>query len=342
MPEVDTGKHSTSPQARAGAGLFGVIKKIFTIREINILIILLALAAFVQSQNSHFLTDYNIRIVLKDFSIFGLIAIGETLVILTAGIDLSPGSMVALTGFVAALATVHGIPMPIAIGLSLLLAVAVGLMHGLFVTKLGVAPFIITLGTFTIARAAAALPTHGTPITGLPDQFRTIASAHIGPIPLPAIILLVFAAAAVLVTQYSVLGRDIYAVGGNIEAARLAGVNVDRRRIFCYVVSTLMAGVAGVIVASKIWLGDPGVGQNYELTAISAVVIGGTSLMGGEGTIFGSLLGAAIMSVLANAFTFLNVDAYWQPVLIGAIVVVAVTIDSLRRRRKPAMKRIVG
>lgn len=337
MPEVET--KSIPKPSKENSNL---IKRIFGIREINILIILVALAAFVQSQNNHFLSEYNIRVVLKDFSIFGLIAIGETLVILTGGIDLSPGAMVALTGFVAALATVSGIPMILAIALALLLAVAVGLMHGLFVTKLGVAPFIITLGTFIIARAAACLPTHGTPVTGLPDQFRFISSAYVGPIPLPAMILVVFAASAVLVTQYTVLGRDIYAAGGNIEAARLAGVNVDRRRIFCYIVSTLMAGIAGVIVASKTWLGDPGVGQNYELTAISAVVIGGTSLMGGEGTIFGSLLGAAIMSVLANAFTFLNVDAYWQPVFIGAIVVVAVTIDSLRRRRKMSMKRIVS
>ncbi|MDO8684528.1 MAG: ABC transporter permease [Armatimonadota bacterium] len=320
-----------------------LVRKAITIREINILLVLVALVAFIHWQKAEFLDSYNIRTVLKDFSIYALLAIGETLVILVGGIDLSPGAMVALTGFLTAHAMANkGLPMEASIGLVLLLALAIGYIHGLFVTKLGVAPFIITLGTFIIARAAASIPTHGTPVSNLPDSFSNIAGAYIGPIPVPAIILLFFAIIAVLITQYTALGRDLYAIGGNIEASRLAGINVDRRRIFCYMASTFLAGVAGIIVASRISLGDPGVGSNYELTAISAVVIGGTSLMGGEGTIFGTLLGGAIMSVLANGFVLLEVDPYWQPICIGAVVVIAVTLDSVRRRRKAASRRIVS
>ena len=329
MNEGTNGK--SSPLAAAARRVFGI-------REINILLVLVALSAAIYSQKAAFLSDYNVRIVLKDFSVFALLAIGETLVILTGGIDLSPGAVVALTGFVAAYGMDKGLSMPAAIGLALLLALAIGYTHGLFVTKLGVAPFIITLGTFIIARAAAALPTHGTPISNLPDGFASIAGAYVGPIPLPAIIMGIFAVAAILITQCTVLGRDIYAIGGNIEAARLAGVNVDRRRTFCYMASALLAGVAGIVVASRCMLGDPGVGTNYELTAISAVVIGGASLMGGEGTIFGTLLGGAIMSVLTNGFILLRVDAYWQPVCIGAVVVIAVTLDSVRRKRKRSLR----
>lgn len=332
-----------SPKRQCGgiSDPIGILKKLFAIKEINILIVLIALSAYIYWQKSNFLSSYNIRILLKDFSIYALLAIGETLVIITGGIDLSPGAMVALTGFTTAYGVSHGLPIPVAIALALMLAAAVGYVHGLFVTKLGVAPFIITLGTFIIARAAASLPTRGTPISITSDRFQGIAGDYLGPVPLPAVILLGFAIIAILITQYTVLGRDIYAVGGNAEAARLAGINVDRRKIFCYMASTFLAGVAGVIVASKTMLGDPGVGSNYELTAISAVVIGGTSLMGGEGTIFGTLLGGAIMSVLTNGFIHLQIDAYWQPICIGAVVVIAVTIDSLRRRRRARLARII-
>lgn len=325
------------------------MKRLFAIREINIFFVVVVLCAYIYHQNPLFAKPYNIRTVLEYFSIYALLAIGETLVILTAGIDLSVGSIVGLVGFMAAYwmteglpGMSHGLPMGWAIVVALLLALAIGRVHGFFVTRLGVAPFIITLGTLIIARGAAALPKRGEHITNLPDAFSAIAWSHLGPIPVPAIILFVFATVAVLVTHYTKLGREIYAIGGNIEAARLAGINVDRRRTFCYMASSFLAGVAGVLVASKLSAGDPTVGGGYELPAIAAVVIGGTSLMGGEGTILGTLLGGALMAVLANGLIILDVNTYWHEICMGSVVVLAVTLDSLRRRRKkPSRKGIV-
>jgi ribose transport system permease protein len=185
-----------------------------------------------------------------------------------------------------------------------------------------------------IARGVASLITHGARVSGLPDSFGALANDSIGPFPIPAIILLIFSVAAILVMQRTVIGRNIYAIGGNIEAARLGGVNVDRVRILCYVACTLLAGIAGVIVASMNTSGDPSVGGGYELVAIAAVVIGGTSLMGGEGTILGALLGTALMVVMVSGLDFLQVDAFWQDICRGSVVVIAVTLDGLRRRRK--------
>ncbi|MDO8586118.1 MAG: ABC transporter permease [Armatimonadota bacterium] len=329
---------------RGSPGLAGLAGRMFAIREINILLVVVALSAYIYHRNNDFGSPYNVRTVLEYFSVYALLAIGETLVILTAGIDLSVGSLVGLTGFLAAYwmarglpGMSHGAPMGVAIGAALLLALAIGYVHGFFVTKLGVAPFIITLGTLIIARGAASLPTRGEHISNLPDAFSSIAWSHLGPIPVPAIILFCFAVAAVLITQYTSLGREIYAIGGNMEAARLAGINVDRRRMFCYMSSAFLAGVAGVLVASKLSSGDPTVAAGYELPAIAAVVIGGTSLMGGEGTILGTLLGGALMSILANGLILLDVNTYWHEICMGGVVVIAVTLDSLRRKkRRPA------
>jgi ribose transport system permease protein len=319
---------------RRPVGTAETLRSIFAIREIGIFIALVALSAYIYSQNSSFLGAYNIRTILTNLSYFGLLAIGETLVILVGGIDLSVGSIVALAGFLTALGVKSGMPMGEAIFLTLILSALIGYIHGLFVTKLGVAPFIITLGTMIIARGVTSLITHGARVSGLPDSFGRLANDCIGPIPIPAIILFFFSVAAILLMQRTVLGRNIYSVGGNIEATRLAGVNVDRIRIFCYMACTLLAGLAGVIVASMNTSGDPAVGGGYELVAIAAVVIGGTSLMGGEGTMLGALLGTALMAVMASGLDFLRVDSFWQDICRGSVVVIAVTLDGLRRRRK--------
>ena len=338
MLQTDSHKSPEGKPRRKSAALSRAARKVFGIREINILIVLLALSSFIYSQKSGFLSDYNVRTVLEYFSIYALLAIGETLVILTAGKDLSVGSLVGLIGFLAAYWMAQGLPMELAIGAALLLSLAIGYIHGFFVTKLGVAPFIITLGTLIIARGAAALPTYGKHVSNLPDAFSSIAWSHVGPIPVPAVVMLCFAVAAVLITNYTTLGRNIYAIGGNIEAARLAGVNVDRCRTFCYMASSFLAGIAGILVASKLSAGDPTVGGGYELPAIAAVVIGGASLMGGEGTIIGTLLGGALMSILANGLILLQVNTYWHEICMGGVVVIAVTLDSLRRRKRRYVK----
>jgi len=203
------------------------------------------------------------------------------------------------------------------------------------VTKLRVPPFVITLGTLGIARGVAAVLTKGVRVP-VPDSFTAFGNVSIGDIvPLPAIVTFIIAAAAFALLNYTALGRSIFAVGGSIEAVRLSGVNVDRTRTFCYMTATTLAGLAGIFVTSIQGAGDPTVGVGYELIAIAAVVIGGTSLMGGQGTLMGSLIGAAIMVALPNGLVVsIGMSPYYQPIVIGAAVVLAVTIDSVRRAKR--------
>jgi ribose transport system permease protein len=220
----------------------------------------------------------------------------------------------------------------IILGFSLL----IGLWHGFFVTKLGVPPFIITLGTWLMAQGSAAWITKGYPILVPTDSPFLIFQKDIPGIKLPYsfIVLVVVAVIVHFILSYTVLGRHIYATGGNIEAARVSGVNVDRVRLFCYAGSGLMSGITGVLLASRLGQGTPTVGSTYELWAICATVIGGTSLFGGEGTVLGAILGTAIIAVMGNGMTLLNMSSYIQTVILGIVLVVAVTTDSWQRRKK--------
>ncbi|HOJ92932.1 MAG TPA: ABC transporter permease [Dictyoglomaceae bacterium] len=313
----------------------GVTKKRFrTFKEINILIALIVLCTIIAIINPRFLTPFNLQVVARQIAIYGLLAIGETLVIITGGIDLSVGSLVALTGVIVALLMKSGINMYVSILLVLILSSLIGLWHGTFVTKLKVPPFIITLGTLTAARGLASVITKGWPILGLPEKFFIIGQGEILGIPISLIILLVFAFITFFITKYTVLGRQIYAIGGNIEAARLSGIDVDKRTIFCYISSSFLAGVTGIIIASRLSQGQAGVGSGYELNAIAASVIGGTSLSGGEGSILGALIGAAIMSTIDDGLILLEVSSYWHDVVMGLVIVAAVTLDILRKRQK--------
>lgn len=308
-------------------------KGLVSIREANILLALICLCAAVSFYApDKFLTAFNIGSVLRQVAFFGLLSIGETLVIITGGIDLSPGSVIAFIGVTVALFIKQGIGVPIAVLLALALSSFIGLWHGVFVTKLRVPPFIITLGTLSIARGGAAALTKGWPVSGLPDSFNFLGKASFSFLPLPFIILLLVFILFHILMNYTVFGRHIYAIGGNIEAARLSGINVDKGRIICYMISAFLAGLSGILVAANMGQGHPGVGSAYELQAIAGAVIGGTSLMGGEGTVFGTLLGTFIISVLYNALILLQVSPYWHDIVVGSVVVIAVTVDVLRRR----------
>lgn len=317
--------------------------------EYGIFLALLVMVAIVVALNPKaFFQSYSLNLWLFSLSLYGILAIGEMLVVLTGGIDLSPGSLIALTGVLSAL-TVKALvaagmgPAP-AVALSVAGTLAagalIGLGHAFYINRLGVPPFIITLGTLIIARGVAELITRGSTISGLPEEFNAIGangSAHVPGLPfLPVagVIFAVMAVAAHVLAQRTWLGRQIYAVGGNAEAARLSGVNVEGVRAFCYAASAAAASLAGILYASSVTIGDPKAGLAYELTAIAAVVIGGTSLMGGVGTVPGTVLGAAIMSLLPLGLTYIRVEAWWQSISTGAVVVLAVTVDSLRRRRR--------
>lgn len=310
-----------------------ILKKIISIREANILLALIVLLIAISvAARGKFLTAFNIGSVLRQVAFFGLLSIGETLVIITGGIDLSPGSVIAFIGVVVALFLKSGVAVPLAILFALAISALIGLWHGVFVTKLRVPPFIITLGTLSIARGGASALTKGWPVSGLPDSFNVLGKASLAFLPLPFIILLVAFVLFHILMNYTVFGRRIYAIGGNIEAARLSGIDVDMGRILCYMISAFLAGLSGILIAAYMGQGHPGVGSAYELQAIAGAVIGGVSLMGGEGTIFGTFIGTFIISVLYNALILLQVNPYWHDIVIGSVVVIAVTLDVLRKR----------
>lgn len=316
--------------------------------EFGIFLALLALVAIVAALNPQaFFQSYSLNLWLFSLSLIGLVAIGQTLVILTGGIDLGSGSLIALSGVVCALLVNYlgggwtGVLGAYAI--TCCLGALIGLYHAFYITRLGVPPFIITLGTLIVARGVAELITRGRTISGMPLEFNLLGgsgSVHVPFLPfLPpaAVLFAIIAVAAALITSRTALGRRIYAVGGNPEAARLSGVNNARVIAFCYAASGFLGALAGVVYASNVTIGDPKAGFAYELTAIAAVVIGGASLMGGVGTVLGSVLGAAIMSLLPLGLTYLRFESWWQSIATGLVVVLAVTLDAYRRKRRMAL-----
>lgn len=311
------------------------IKNVFRFREAGILSALIGIWALTALFNPRFLSTYNLQILSRQIVVFGLIAMGETFVILTAGIDLSPGSVIALTSVLVALLLEHGFGIAGAIIFTLIVSAGIGVWHGVFVSKLNVPPFIITLGTFAMGRGLATVITKGWPIINLPESFSFLWHGMIlGVLPFPLLLLIIMAGLSIFIIRSTVLGRHIYAVGGNIEAARLSGINVDTTRIFAYVISGIMSGIVGILLASRLQQGNPNVGLTYEMYAIAAAVIGGASLFGGVGTIVGALIGAGILTAVWNSLILLKVSSYWHEVILGLIVVIAVTIDVLRKRTK--------
>ncbi len=312
-----------------------LIIRVFRIREAGILVALTILAAVTAILNPRFLSSLNLQILTRQVAIFGIIAIGETFVIVTKGIDLSPGSMVAMTCVLVAWFMTHGLGVIGAIILVIMVSAATGVWHGFCVGKLSIPPFIITLCTFLIARGLGGAMTRGWPIINLPSSFSYLWYGMILKIlPFPVLILAIVAGMSVFILRYTPLGRHIYAVGGSIEAARLTGIDVDKTRIIVYTVSAVLAGIVGILHAAWLNQGNVNVGQFYELYAIAAAVIGGTSLFGGVGTVLGTIIGAAILRTIWNSMVLLEVSAYWQNVVLGVVIVVAVTVDTLRKRGK--------
>jgi ribose transport system permease protein len=319
-----------------------VVAALQRFREGGVLVAFLLLCLFFWWQKREiFIKPANLAVIMRFVATFGLLAIGELLVIITGGIDLSVGSMTALTGVLAATLMIKGIAFipPIgtvpAILATLAFAGLVGLWHGFCVTQVDIPPFIITLGTWLMARGLAAFITRGYPVVfDGAHPFLVLGQGEILAIPNMFIILVVAALVVAFVLSSTTLGRHIYAIGGDIEAARVAGVHVNQVRLFCYTTSGVMGGLVGVLLASRLGQGTPTVGSAYELWAIAATVIGGTSLFGGEGSVLGVILGAAIMGVMINGMVLVNLSSYLQDVVLGIVLVIAVTYDTLRRRTR--------
>lgn len=275
-----------------------------------------------------FLTVYNLVTVVRQISINGILAIGVTYVLITGGVDLSLGSVVALTGVVAASCAhpdQYPLLVPIAIGIGT--GMLCGLANGAIITLGRVAPFIATLGMMIIARGLALVISSGRPVSDLSSSFKQIGGGDLGKVPIPILILFSVAVLSYVVLKHIRLGRYIYAVGGNEKAARASGLNVRGIKTVAYIICGGLAGLAGVVLASRVTTGQPNAGLAYELDAIAAAVIGGTSLSGGVGGVGGTVLGALLMGVINNGLDLLNVNLYYQQIVKGTIIIAAVWLD---------------
>ncbi|WP_297572298.1 ABC transporter permease [uncultured Deefgea sp.] len=305
-----------------------------TLQKLGPFLALLVLATGLAITSPDFLTVGNLLNVFRQVSINALIAFGMTLVILLGGIDLSVGSILALSSVLTALMLSHGIDPVVATSVGVLAGAGMGMLNGLVISKGKVAPFIATLGMMTILRGRSLGLSDGRPISGLhSDFFAMLGGGYVaGLIPVPVIIMLVMFAVFWFVLKKTVFGRHVYAVGGNEEAARLSGINTDRIKIWVYTLSGAMAATAGMILTSRLSSAQPTAGTGYELDAIAAVVLGGTSLTGGRGWIFGTLVGALLIGILNNGLNLLGVSSFYQQVIKGVVILLAVLLDRANKK----------
>ena len=314
----------TVPSPQSGSHTMKINKAL--LMRLAPLFSLVLLVLFFSFSSPFFFNTENIMTIALQTAVIGIMAIGVTFVIITAGIDLSLGSVVAFSGVAVGIAAGFGMPLPVCILAGVLAGGLCGYVNAFLVTKMTIPPFIATLGLMTDGRAIY--------FSDYP-QFKLLAQGRLFDVlPYPVFYLVIVALIAMWILKKTVMGRYIYAVGSNETAAHLSGIKVQRVKIFVYALCGLLTGVAGVILASRLNSGQPTVGVGYELEAIAAVVIGGTSLMGGVGTIGGTIIGAFIMSVLKNGLNLMGVSQFWQMVAMGVVVVAAVYLDTLRKRMR--------
>ncbi len=313
------------------------------------LIFLIVLMAGFAIGEPRFLSPFNLFNVMRQVSVYGLLAVGMTFVILTAGIDLSIGSLLAFAGLVAAAVDKGGISNRFSVGagqdalgygwpLAALAAVVAGVaggwLQGQAITRFKVPPFVVTLGGMSVFRGAALLFAGGGPISGFDPNYVWWGQGKIGPVPVPVIIFIALAILAHVVLRYTRYGRQVYAVGGNPEAARLSGLNVRRVTGSVYIIMGFFAGLGAFVLSARLNSSEAVAGIGYELTVIASVVIGGTSLFGGVGTIFGTVIGTVLIGVLLNGLVLMDISSYIQQIIIGVIIVLAVAFDTFAKSRK--------
>lgn len=324
--------------AAAPAPQSGLRDNRFAVRLESLLVLVILIVAL-SILSPYFLSVSNFLNILQATATIGVLGFGATFVIAAAGIDLSLGSVLALSGVVGALsATTFGLPWPVAILTCLAVGAACGLINGVLNAKAGIPAFIVTLGMLGVARGLGLVFTNGQPVYGMPDpivflgQGRVFLTETVG-IPIPVLIFLAVAAIAHFVLAYTRFGKYAQVIGDNEGAARAMGIRVERHRIALYVVSGLLAGLAGLLFLARVNSGDPTAGLNYELTAITAAILGGTNLFGGRASVLGTLIGALVMGVLQNGLNLLAVSSFYQQMAIGAVLVLAVWLDQVNRAR---------
>jgi ribose transport system permease protein len=278
-----------------------------------------------------FMTVTNVLNIIRQSSIYGIMAIGMTFVILTGGIDLSVGSMLAISGALAAGSVKAGLGLFLPIVIALAVGLGCGLLNGVFVTLGRITPFVVTLGMMSIARGLTLIYTKGYPISGFHDAFRFIGGGDIASIPFPIILFMITTVLAWAILTQTRLGRYTYAIGGNEETVKLSGINAGLYKTVVYMISGVTSAISALILTSRLNSAEPVAGQGYELDVIAAVVIGGTSLMGGRGSVWGTLIGALLIGAINNGMNLLGISPYFQLVVKGVIIIGAVLLDRLRQ-----------
>ncbi len=304
------------------------------VRELNVLTALLVVAALISFSTPYFLTTDNLMGVFRSFSMIAIMSIGMVMVIITGGIDLSVGSVMGLSSLVTALGFQSGLPSIVCILGGLVTGLLFGLFNGLLITVVRLPPFIATLGSLSIGRGLMYIITHGVPLTpDTPDSFSIIGQGYVGPVPVPVVIMLVMTVVFSVVMRQTRFGRHVYATGGNELAARLSGVKTARVKLIVYMLSGLIAGIAGIVSFSRYLSAEPASGFGAELDVIAAAAIGGASLSGGVGSVEGAIIGAALAGIIANGVVLMNINTYAQQAITGAVILIAVSLDVWRTRR---------
>lgn len=313
-------------------------------KKYGIFVVFLVMVVSLSVMTPSFLTTRNLLNVVRQISVIGLIAMGVTMIIITTGIDLSSGSVIALAAVIASslaqrpgweaakFPELAGLPVIVPVIAGITVGLLAGFINGTIIAKTKIPAFIATLGMMTVARGAAFLYTDGRPVSNLTSEYTFIGQGEIFGIPVPIYILVTMAIIVHVLLNNTRLGRYIYAIGGNEQAALVSGINVNKVRIFVYSFAGFLTGMAAIVLSSRINTGQPGLGTGFELDAIASAVIGGTSLSGGVGTIPGTMVGALIIGVLNNGLDLLNVSSYWQQVVKGLIIVGAVIFDERKNR----------
>lgn len=284
----------------------------------------------------HFLTETNLSSVVRQTAVINIMALGMTLVIIAGGIDLSVGAILAMGGLFGTMAMEHGASIPVGVAVGVLTGLACGFTNGFLATRLRINPFIVTLGMLGILRGTTLIVSNGLPVHRIPREFSFLGEGALFGVPFVLWLLVVCAVATHILLEHTRLGRYTFAIGSSESAALYAGIPVAFHTTAVYAICGMLTGLAGMIEASRLMTGQPTAGQGYELQAIAAVVIGGGSLRGGEGSVIGTLIGALIMGLLSNGSDLLGISPYLQQAIIGAVIILAVTVDELRKRKMSA------
>ena len=321
----------------ATAGVGNAVKIYFK-ENLGIIVAFLVLCVFLSvfpKTSGSFFTRQNIFNVLRQISTNLFLACGMTMVIILGGIDLSVGSIIALSGCISAGCVArYNLPLPIALLMGLLVGLLVGMFNGAVISKTTIPAFIVTLATMNIAKGLAYVYTGGSPVRVVTKEWQFLGAGYVGIFPTPVVILVIVLIITAIIMNKTKMGRHMYAVGGNQQAAEFSGIKVEKVKFFVHAFSGLMAGLAGIVLASRMYSGQPTAGDGAEMDAIAAVVVGGTSLAGGSGKIGGTIIGGLIIGVLNNGLNLLNVNSFWQYVVKGVVILLAVFLDYFRNKGK--------